>query len=319
MKKDNTNNSQDYLLFLIKGFAIGLANTIPGFSGASLALLTGSYEKITESIQSVDLKSLSIFIQSGHKASILYSSTKYLFITAIGITLSYFSTRMFISELFESQPVLLYSLLGGVIVISTYYVCKRIIHWDILNVLMLICGIALSYVMSLFHPFHGMNQYILALLSGFIIASRIFIPSVTTTLMFFIFVTESKLQLSSLNSPWVFIVFGLGGILGLEVASHVMNFFIKKLKNLSLAFLTGSMIGGIFLIWPWKANIPIETIKINFTAKMASLQNITPIMYSKVYNHGSQILISILFFIAGGFMVYFIRRLANINEKKLWK
>src|SRR5690606_11436652 len=48
------------------------------------------------------------------------------------------------------------------------------------------------------------------------------------------------------------IIFGAGAIVGIKAFSNVLNWMFKHHKNLTLAVLTGFMIGALNKIWPWK-------------------------------------------------------------------
>ena len=49
-----------------------------------------------------------------------------------------------------------------------------------------------------------------------------------------------------------FFLLGLGAIVGLKVFSKILNWMFKNHKNLTVAILTGFMIGSLAKIWPWK-------------------------------------------------------------------
>src|SRR5690606_14678330 len=48
------------------------------------------------------------------------------------------------------------------------------------------------------------------------------------------------------------LVFALGAATGLKVFSKALNWMFNHHKNLTLALLTGFMIGALNKIWPWK-------------------------------------------------------------------
>ena len=44
----------------------------------------------------------------------------------------------------------------------------------------------------------------------------------------------------------------IGALLGLKIFSKILNWLFKNYKDLTLAMLTGFMIGSLNKIWPWK-------------------------------------------------------------------
>ena len=45
---------KNYFLLFLKGIAMGVANVIPGVSGGTIALVTGIYEELINSLKSFD-------------------------------------------------------------------------------------------------------------------------------------------------------------------------------------------------------------------------------------------------------------------------
>ena len=58
----------------------------------------------------------------------------------------------------------------------------------------------------------------------------------------------------------------IGAILGLKIFSKILNWLFKNHKDLTLAMLTGFMIGSLNKIWPWKK---VLTWRINSSALCA--------------------------------------------------
>ena len=51
-----------FLLFL-KGFGMGAANVIPGVSGGTIALVTGVYEELIESLKSFNIQAIRLLLK----------------------------------------------------------------------------------------------------------------------------------------------------------------------------------------------------------------------------------------------------------------
>ena len=55
-----------FLLFL-KGFGMGAANVIPGVSGGTIALVTGVYEELIESLKSFNIQAIRLLLKKDFK------------------------------------------------------------------------------------------------------------------------------------------------------------------------------------------------------------------------------------------------------------
>ena len=55
------------------------------------------------------------------------------------------------------------------------------------------------------------------------------------------------------------LVFGLGSIFGLLSFSHFLSWILRKFKDITLALLTGFILGSLSITWPWQK--PIEWLQ----------------------------------------------------------
>ena len=70
--------SKVYLFF--KGVAMGAADIVPGVSGGTIALITGIYEELIESIKNINLRLFKTLFTKGFKSfsSNIFPDTTYL-------------------------------------------------------------------------------------------------------------------------------------------------------------------------------------------------------------------------------------------------
>jgi putative membrane protein len=50
-------------------------------------------------------------------------------------------------------------------------------------------------------------------------------------------------------------LFGAGCVIGLLVFSKVLKFLFSRFKDVTIALLTGFMIGALYKVWPWKNRV----------------------------------------------------------------
>ncbi len=48
------------------------------------------------------------------------------------------------------------------------------------------------------------------------------------------------------------VIFGVGAFLGITTFSRLLSFALKHFRNITLAVLTGFMLGSLNKVWPWK-------------------------------------------------------------------
>ena len=66
-----------YLILLLKGFGMGAANVIPGVSGGTIALVTGIYEQLINSLKSLNLRAINLLFSGNFKNFIEYTQLKF--------------------------------------------------------------------------------------------------------------------------------------------------------------------------------------------------------------------------------------------------
>ena len=93
----------DYLrmwCFYLEPMAMGAADLVPGVSGGTIAFITGIYEELIQTIQSVNGKALKILFKEGIKSFWLHINGTFLFFLLLGIGTSIISLAKLISFLF---------------------------------------------------------------------------------------------------------------------------------------------------------------------------------------------------------------------------
>ena len=99
----------------------------------------------------------------------------------------------------------------------------------------------------------------------------------------------------------VILVFGAGACIGITRFSRVLSYALKHFRNITLAVLTGFMLGSLNKVWPWKETI--ETfIDSHGVEKPLIESNILPNQY---------IWEAVVLMLAGFFLVYFLEKLST--------
>ena len=78
-KKNMSRSKLDFILITLKGFTMGAANVIPGVSGGTIALITGIYEELINSLKSFDKKALELLLKRELSSLLNHINGKFLF------------------------------------------------------------------------------------------------------------------------------------------------------------------------------------------------------------------------------------------------
>ena len=242
-----------FILFL-KGIAMGIANVIPGVSGGTIALITGIYEELINSLKSFDKIALKHLLKFRIKAFINHTNLLFLITIFGGSIFSVFSIANLFKFLFNNYPLYIWAFFFGLILISVFFVGKRIKKWDRLSLLSLIIGTIVAISFSNISPLNENDNLLFIFFCGVIGISGMMLPGLSGSFILILLGNYELLLVKAVTDLNITIltIFFLGSLFGLLFFSHILSWLLKKYKDQTLATLTGFIAGSLMLIWPWK-------------------------------------------------------------------
>ena len=238
------------LITAIKGFALGIAFVIPGFSGGTMAVILKIYDKLLDAI--------SLSIQK------LKKNFGFLLFLAIGMGAGVFAPSVGLSWLFENHPVPTRLTLIGIVVGSLPMIWKECTSehsFKPVNIIPFIISFAVMVVMFFLERSETVEtaaqtefSFGLAIklaLGGCIAAVSMVIPGISGSLMLTIMgmyettITAVKDLNIALIAP-----IGIGAVIGILTGAKVISILLKKFKQGTYAVILGLIVGSILTIFP---------------------------------------------------------------------
>jgi putative membrane protein len=102
-------NFVDYFILVFKGMAMGAADVVPGVSGGTIAFISGVYEELIATLNSINLNSLKTLKLQGLSATWKKINGNFLLALFGGILLSILSLSKLVAWLLHEEPVLLWA------------------------------------------------------------------------------------------------------------------------------------------------------------------------------------------------------------------
>lgn len=297
---------KDYLLIGTKGIAMGAADVVPGVSGGTIAFITGIYEELLSTISSVNLESLKILKNEGLKGFWDHVNGNFLVALLLGIGISIASLAKLITYLLKHHDILLWSFFFGLIISSIYLVGKTIKEWDIPKIIALLVGTAIAFYITILPPMENPNALWFVFLSGAIAICAMILPGISGSFILLL-LGSYELVLTAIKDLKFSVIatFGIGCVVGLLSFSKLLSWMFKKYHDLTIALLTGFLVGSLNKIWPWKLTTSFRTN--SHGEEVPFLQeNILP----NNYNGDSQILLAILMAIIGLTLIIVMEKFA---------
>jgi len=254
--KDKFHN---FIPTFLKGVGMGAANVIPGVSGGTIALITGIYEKLINSLKSFDLHAIRMLFKGQFKALFSHINFNFLVAVFLGVGVSIVSLSKLLEFLFENYPIYLWAFFFGLILASVYYVGKTIGKWNLNTVCSLILGTVLAIIISLLNPTTENKDLFYLFLCGIVAISSMILPGLSGSFVL-ILMGNYMLILSSISelNLSILIPFGLGCVFGLLAFSHILAWVFKKFKDATISLLTGFILGSLLILWPWKNTLYLK-------------------------------------------------------------
>lgn len=289
-----------------KGMCMGAADVIPGVSGGTIAFIMGIYAELLDSIKSVNGEALKLLLKGKIGAFWKHINGTFLASLFAGILISVFSLAKLMKYLLEFHPVPLWSFFFGLILASAVYILKGLDKWSIRNIISLLVGVAIGAFICLASPGQTPDALWFIFLSGAIAICAMILPGISGSFILLLlgkyaFVMEA---VSTLNIP-VLVVFAAGACIGIVCFSHFLSWLLKKFYMLTIALLSGFMIGSLLKVWPWK--VPGAQEGFDYPALPGTFEQVT--------GADPQLLMSIGFMVLGLAIVLLIEFMASKGEK----
>lgn len=247
---------------------MGVAEVIPGVSGGTLAFITGIYEELLETIKNIlGPEIFKAFRTGGISAVWEKANGPFLLFLLPGMAFGMIGGVFTVTSLLESHPQLLWAFFFGLILASVWYIGKRVGKWGVTETVGLILAAALAFYITVAAPAQGIEAYWFIFLSGMIAISALILPGISGSFilllmgMYTVIIPSVKSALTTFDSASlsILIVFALGALLGLATFSRVLSWAFKSHRSLTMAILTGFMLGSLNKIWPWRNVLEYRT------------------------------------------------------------
>jgi putative membrane protein len=322
-----TRSLKDYLVLFGKGILMGAADVVPGVSGGTIAFISGIYKELIDSIRSINPSVFKILKKEGITATWLHINGNFLVVLLLGILTSIASLAKGITYLLENHPVIIWAFFLGLIIASVVFIAKQITEWNISSIAALLIGTGIAYYITIAAPSQIPDGYIFIFLAGSIAICAMILPGISGSFILLLMGAYSTIigsitnlidALKAVNSTLIIAngttlgVFAAGCIFGLLGFSHVLGWMFKKAHNITIALLTGFMIGSLNKVWPWKE---VVQTRVNSHGEVVPFldRNVSPGNYTELTGEPNHLIMALIA-ASFGFAIVFV--LEKFSDKK---
>ena len=305
MFMENRNLLQ-YIFITLKGIAMGAADVVPGVSGGTIAFISGIYEELITSINNINLSLIKIWKNEGFNSFWKKLNGNFLVALFLGIFISLFSLATLVSWLLENEPVLLWSFFFGLVAASIFFVGKEITRWNMGTIIILILGAAIAYFITTLPASENATSLPYLFISGALAVCAMILPGISGAFIL-VLLGSYKTILDAVHERniQVILTVAIGAIFGLLSFAKLLKWMFSHYKNLTLALLTGFIIGSLNKIWPWK--LVLETKIIGDKIIPLKEQNVFP----SNFEGDPQLMFAIIAAIIGFSLIFILEKVAS--------
>lgn len=250
--------SHDLLTFL-RGFCMGAADTVPGISGGTIALILGHYGRLLGVISSFNLQALQLFKAGQFRQLWRACDLRFASVLLLGIIVGAGSLASTMHWLLENRTAETFAVFFGLVLASSWIVFRWISRWSPAAVAVLIAGVAFAYWLAGLSVFEiGLSRSHL-FLSAMVAICAMILPGISGAFVLLLLgmyhpVIDMIKRFASLDISLALLLdltaFASGCLVGLLLFTRLLRWCLQAHPNATLAGLLGLMIGSARRIWP---------------------------------------------------------------------
>lgn len=245
----------------LKGMIMGAVNVFPISSGTA-SLILGVFERFVNAIKSLNHKNFKYLREGDFSEFARRTDIKFLLTISMGILVGMVLTSIFLKKTLNSYEVYTWSFFIGLIIASVIYVMKRIEKVSVKNILLLLAGFAISFMLSIKSNPYSNDNFFYLFLCGVVGATGMVVPGISGSHLMLLMgnyeliVTEAIPALTKastfMHGARILLPFILGALVSIVSFSYLLSWLMRDFRNETLSVLSGFMLGSLPVVYPWK-------------------------------------------------------------------
>lgn len=308
---ESHRSTRGKLVLYLKGLAMGLADSVPGVSGGTIAVFTNIYDELIFSIRSLDVEACRLLFSARIGDAWRHINGAFLLILFCGILSGLLLSANTVLFLLANYFAPLMAFFIGLVLASCWLLKNEfgIGRWE--NLCALCLGVLFIAGIDSVNPRVVEMSYFYVFFSGIIAISAMILPGLSGAFILLLLgVYEFILgALVEFNFPYI-LVFVLGCAIGLLAFSRVLSWLLLKHHQLSYGFITGLLMGSILVLWPWQQSLNFYS---DSSGEMHPLRtvNVSPFNFAELSGEDPMLAAALLAVIFGVLVVGLLNRLFN--------
>ncbi|HZI26436.1 MAG TPA: DUF368 domain-containing protein, partial [Chryseolinea sp.] len=301
----------DYIFLYVKGICMGASEVIPGVSGSTAALLTGIYRELIDSLRSIDRASLRLLLKKEFGAFWKHINGTFLATVLAGMLTGLLSFARLILYALKYNPIPIGAFFFSLILMAAPLVMREEIKkWDTGAIICFVAALLIAYAATLIPPLQIPRALWIVFFVGALAGSIAFVPGISFTFILILlgqfgYFTAALADFNLL----AMLIFASGFMLGVIGSTRLLSHLLKKFRRVTIAIITGVMLGFLNKVWPWREVLEFATNRKGQQVP-AFDRSILPWDYFSTTGKDPQVFQAILMMALGVFIVILIEKIA---------
>ena len=278
---------------------MGAADSVPGVSGGTIAVITRIYDELIYSIRSVDVTAIRLLLTEGVGRAWSYINGTFLLVLACGILLSLRLSAGLVLSLLENSFEALMAFFIGLVIASSWSLKSECGSWGWRTLGILLAGMSLTLLVSNLSPYTAEIGYGYLFLCGLIAICAMILPGLSGAFLLLVLGVYDYVLAALVNLDFLTIlVFAAGCVTGLLAFSRVLSWTLSRYREYSYAFLTGMLLASVYVLWPWQQAVRFYQDSEGESHVLQS-QNVWPADYAMLTGQDPQLFAVLLSVLVG--------------------
>ncbi len=303
MNNSSTRTGKGMLAVFFKGMAMGIADSVPGVSGGTIAVMAGIYEELINSLKNLNPVTLWSYRKQGVMGFWRSINGNFLVLLLLGIVSALFISANTVLYLLEFHYPALMAFFCGLVLASSWVLLRHVPSWQLPQGLLFLLGAGITLLIAFINPMAAQVSYWYLFLCGAIAICAMILPGISGAFILLL-LGVYDFVLSALRGLdfAVIVVFASGCAIGLLSFSHLLSWTFEHYRDRAYAFLTGMLVASVVVLWPWKL-VPEDAL--------IGVQYLTPASYSAATGSSATVLSVVVLFLIGFALVLFFERISR--------
>ncbi len=250
---------------VFRGFCMGAADTVPGVSGGTVALILGHYDRLIAAISHINSKAVALLVSGQFQTLSRKLDLRFLFALAVGIVVGIGALAGLMHWLLLHRMNETMAVFFGLVLASVWVVRRNVAMWTGGRLVAVGAGVAIALAISQIPASTGDIHLLYLFLSATIAICAMILPGISGAFVLLLLgvyepVIGMVKQFFKLDIDPLLIlrltVFTLGCGFGLLAFSRLLNYLLGHHRDVTMATLIGLMIGSVGRLWPLQTVTP---------------------------------------------------------------